>query len=247
MAQLQREKRLTSAKKLLMGLLLTQTAAAVVFLSLSVSHGARRGDGATSQPGQYRIDIGRVAQLRDRLPPGFTAEVRPTQTISQRNIDDVAAGLKLLTVDPPECLQQAADISQTEGATIAALAVHNEQFGFVINAAQILHPTVVPSPMPDTCRDFTAVRPDGSVSQTRVIPAPHIADATTSATHSIQTVDDPATGKTHAVDQYLYSAWLDDSHLVTVTSLASPTDSTAAAQQAQQLLIDAVDVVRRPD
>ncbi len=231
-----------------MGLLLTQTVAAVVFLSLSVSHSARRGDGARSQPGQYQIDIGRVAQLRDRLPPGFTAEVRPTQTISQRNIDDVAAGLKSLTVDPPECLQRAADISQTEGATIAALAVHNEQFGFVINAAQIPHPTAVPSsPIPDTCRDFTAVRPDGSVSQTRVISAPHIADATTSATHSIQTVDDPATGKTHAVDQYLYSAWLDGSHLVTVTSLASPRDSTAAAQQAQRLLIDAVDVVRRPD
>jgi Domain of unknown function (DUF5642) len=79
-----------------------------------------------------------------------------------------------------------------------------------------------------------------------VIPAPHIVDATTSATHSIQTVDDPATGKTRAVDQYLYSARLDDSHLVTVTSFASPTDSTAAAQQTEQLLVDAVDTVRRP-
>jgi Domain of unknown function (DUF5642) len=236
----------TSAKKLLTGVLLTQAAAAAVLLALPSSPEPRRSEAAESPPAQDRVDIGRLTQLQDRLPAGFTADVRPTQTISQRSVDDVAASLKAFTVDPPECVQAAADISQTVGATVTALAVRDDRFGFVINAAQTLHPTAVAPPVLDTCRDFTIVRPDGSVSETRVIAAPHIADAITSATHSIQTIDDPATGKTHAVDQYLYSARLDDSHLVTVVSLASPVDSAAAAQQAEQFLIDAVNTVRRP-
>jgi hypothetical protein len=129
------------------------------------------------------------------------------------------------------------------GATVATVAVNTDQYGFVIEAAQTIRPTSVPPPVSDTCRNFTAVRPDGSVSETRVVASPHIDGAITSAAHSTQTVDDP-TSKTRAVDQYLYVARLDDHHLIIVTSFANPVDTTAAELEAEHLLTEAIDGVR---
>ena len=71
-------------------------------------------------------------------------------------------------------------------------------------------------------------RPDGAVSRTRVIDAPPVIDATTSATHSIQT---GGLAGDRVVDQYEYVALLDDRHMVTVTSFANPTDTKAVGEQ----------------
>lgn len=96
--------------------------------------------------------------------------------------------------------------------TFASLSATSQQFGFVVNATE--------TPQ-------ASAAPDGAVSQTTVISAPHIDDATT------------------AVDQYLYSARLDDRHIVTVTSFTGPSDSKAASEEAQRLLTDSVHSIRR--
>src|SRR5688500_206489 len=73
-----------------------------------------------------------------------------------------------------------------------------------------------------------------------------VSGAITHATQSIYAVDSPLSGQPHAVDLYVFTARLDDRHVITVTSSASPRDSKATAEQAQHLLISAVDVVRPP-
>ncbi|AQT79568.1 hypothetical protein B1R94_10220 [Mycolicibacterium litorale] len=204
-------------------------------------------DSPASSPSatRYQIDITRLSNLKTQLPPEFTTEVRPLHTISQEDVDKVSDGLKALTITPPECQPPSESVGQTVGATVASLSVTSQQYGFVVNATETPQASAAPAPVAANCRSVTAVAPDGAVSQTTVITAPRIDDATTTATHSIQTVDDAATGKTHAVDQYLYSARLDDRHIVTVTSFADPPNSKAASEEAQRLLIDVVNSIRR--
>ena len=79
------------------------------------------------------------------------------------------------------------------------------------------------------------------MSRTRVIDAPPVADAATSATHSIQT---GGLAGDRVVDQYDYIAVLDDRHMVMVTSFANPTDTKAVGEQVARLLADAVNAVR---
>ena len=138
-------------------------------------------------PAGYQIDIARLPGLKDSLSATFNVEMQPTQTVTQENVDKLIAALKTLTVTPPECLNTAAaNFNQTVGTVVTSLSAHNPQFGVVINAAESPQPFATP-PTIDACRTFTVERPDGAVSRTHVIDAPQVIDATTSATHSIQT------------------------------------------------------------
>jgi Domain of unknown function (DUF5642) len=79
---------------------------------------------------------------------------------------------------------------------------------------------------------------------TNVIDPPAITGAKTLATHSLYAAESPLSGQPHAVDRYVYTARLDDTHVVTGTSSASRSDSQATSEEAQQLLAKAVDIVR---
>ena len=192
-------------------------------------------------PAEYRIDIARLPGLKDSLSATFNVETQPMQTVTQENVDKLTAALKTLTVTPPECLNTAAaNFGQTVGTVVRSLSAENQQFGVVITAAESPRPFVTSAPI-DACRTFDVERPDGAVSRTHVIDAPQVIDATTSATHSIQT---GGLAGDRAVDQYEYVALLDDRHMVTLTSFANPTDTKAVGEQVQRLLSDAVNVVR---
>ncbi|HTH88103.1 hypothetical protein [Mycobacterium sp.] len=192
-------------------------------------------------PAAYQIDIARLPGLKDSLAATFAVEMQPTQTVTQDNVDKFTAALNALTVTPPECLNAAAaNFGQTVGTVVTSLSAENKQFGVVIKAAESPRPFVTSAPV-DACRTFDAERPDGAVSRTRVIDAPPVADAATSATHSIQT---GGLAGDRVVDQYDYIAVLDDRHMVMVTSFANPTDTQAVGEQVARLLADAVNAVR---
>jgi hypothetical protein len=144
---------------------------------------------------------------------------------------------------PPWSLRRAgaANFDQTVGTVVASLSAHSKQFGVVIKAAESPRPFVEPRAI-EACRTFDVERPDGAVSRTRVIDPPVIDDATTSATHSIQTVEQPDGER--VVDQYEYVALLDDRHMVSVTSFANPIDTKAVGAAMPGLLADAVNAVR---
>ena len=174
---------------------------------------------APPPPAGYQVDIARLPGLTDSLSATFTVEMQPTQTVTQENVDKLTAALKTLTVTPPECLNTtAANFDQTVGTVVTSRSAHNQQFGVVINAAEAPRPFATSAPI-DACRTFDVERPDGSVSRTRVIHAPPVIDATTSATHSIQT---GGLAGDRVVDQYEYVALLDDRHMVTVTEFCQP-------------------------
>ena len=223
-----------SLRRALLAALVVATGAAAVWLVLPRHT-------APPPPAGYQVDIARLPGLTDSLSATFTVEMQPTQTVTQENVDKLTAALKTLTVTPPECLNTtAANFNQTVGTVVTSLSAHNQQFGVVINAAEAPRPFVTSAPI-DACRTFDVERPDGSVSRTRVIDAPPVIDATTSATHSIQT---GGLAGDRVVDQYEYVALLDDRHMVTVTSFANPTDTKAVGEQVARLLSEAVNAVR---
>jgi hypothetical protein len=190
---------------------------------------------------ESQIHIEWCPVIKDSLAATFTVEMQPTQTVIQANVDKLAAALKTLTVTSPEFMNTAAaNFGQTVGTVVMSLSAHNQQFGVVINAAESPRPFVTSAPI-DACRTFDVERPDGAVSRTHVIDAPQVTDATTSATHSIQT---GGLAGDRVVDQYEYVALLDNRHMVTVTSFANPTDTKAVGEQVQRLLSDAVNAVR---
>jgi hypothetical protein len=191
-------------------------------------------------PGPYRIDVTRLPGLAGSLAVAFAVENQPVRTVTQDSANQVATALGTLIVTPPECLNMAtADFGATVGTVVTSMSAHNPQYGVVITAAESPRP-FLRSALIDACRTFDVERPDGAVSHTRVIDAPRVADATTSATHSIQT---GGLAGDKVVDQYEYVAVLDARHLVTVTSFANPTE-VAVGKQTQHLLSDAVNTVR---
>jgi Domain of unknown function (DUF5642) len=194
-----------------------------------------------SAPPGYRVDIARLPGLQHSLSATFTVEVQPTQTVTREHVDRLAAALKTFTVTPPECLNATANFDQTVGTVVASLSAHNQQFGVVIKATESPRPFAEPRVI-DACRTFDVERPDGAVSRTHVIEAPVIDGAITSATHSIQTVEQPDGER--VIDQYEYVALLDDRHMVSVTSFANPTDTKAVGAAMSGLLADAVNTVR---
>jgi hypothetical protein len=204
--------------------------------------GAEQQPAGQQQPAGYRIDIARLSDLQGSLLATFSnVEMRPTQTMTQDTVDRFSAALRAVTVTPPECLSATANFSQTVGTVVTSVSAHNPQFGVVISAAQAPRPFVA-RPVIDGCRTFDVETPDGAVSRTHVIDAPRIADATTSATHSIQT---GGLAGDRVVDQYEYVAVLDDRHVVSVTSFANPTDTQAVGRAMPGLLVSAVSAVRR--
>jgi Domain of unknown function (DUF5642) len=226
---------MTVRRTILAGLLVIQTVAG----GLLLVHGApspHRGDTAG-----YDIDIGRLAELRNTLPAGYSVDVQSPHLLDQRAVDQAVADARAVSATPPEC---ATPTDVSVGTAVTAVAASGTGPGFIVTATQSPQPGAE-APVPDTCRNFTTERPDGTMTVAQTIAGPPIADATTRGTHSTVAVEETRTGEMHAVDQYVYTARLDDRHVVSVTSSANPRDSGSAGAQAARLLADAVGVIRR--
>ncbi|MET0702838.1 MAG: DUF5642 family protein [Mycobacterium sp.] len=189
--------------------------------------------------------IDRLPEIKPALVTEFTVDVQAPHRLDQQVVDASIAAAEALVVTPPECKTAANNAPLAVNMEVVAVAASNAQASFVIQATASPQPTTV-SPDPSGCAEFTTEAPDETSTTAQIVDAPEIAGVTTRGVHSTVAINEPLTGNIHAVDQFVFSARLDDRHLVTVTSSANPRVSKAAGERAKKLLVQAVDVVRRP-
>ena len=170
-------------------------------------------------PAEYQIDIERLPALKDSLGATFAVETKPTQTVTQANVDKLTAAIKTLTVTPPECLNTAAaNFGQTVGNRGDVTVGRKQTIRCGHHGGRIPAPFVTSAPI-DACRTSTWSGP------TALFPEHAHRRA---AGHRCDDECDPLRFQTgglagdRVVDQYEYIALLDDRHMVTLTSFAEP-------------------------
>lgn len=194
---------------------------------------------STSAEAADRIDVSRIADLEDDLPPGFIPG--PTEPIKLRHelVDSVGTVVsygKPFTVDPPQCRPLLKPVDGQAGAD--SMHIRGDDVEKRSIAVGAVVPVTLPAETPSAgCERMTyevdhgAVPTSGTVER---IPAPTIEGATTIAL-KIQVNGFPDV-------EYSYGAILDGSAYVDVQARLAP--NSQAATLLPDLLVKAVAAVR---
>ena len=181
-------------------------------------------------------DISRVAGITDDFPTGFATAAHPTKTLDQHAIDN--SGVAVFThaqVDPPQCraLTIPPYAEPSAGTEAAGVSAQGDQGNVYVVALHLAQP-VQPSAPPEGCDHVTVSGSPEADGVAEPVPAPEIADVTTSAAKlSSDTEDEP---------NYLFTAALDDR--TTVVVMGSVDDQLDPPRLMSDLLVKAVSAIR---
>lgn len=186
-------------------------------------------------PGGY--DIGRIANLANQFPPGFTVTPVPRTTLTKEQADSVAGLSKqfAFTFDPPQCNTVLKPAGVEAGAVSQGLLAHGPQTEVTVIATQ------TSQPIPDTvvgagCSHVAFKSQDTARGTADVLAGPAIDGASTSAVKVH--LDFATPGFSKSIDRLTYVAALSGKTAVVVDSESNP-------QLLADLLVKAVAVIRQ--
>ncbi|MET0702836.1 MAG: DUF5642 family protein [Mycobacterium sp.] len=200
-----------------------------------------------SSPTTNTARLDRVHDVADRFPPGFKVTQTDTVTVTQAYLDKLHAPMAGALFIPSECGGEANSASPLPlGATMEGLRGESAQQLVTVAALESPAPMSV-NPVPPQCAAVAFVK-QGSVRgfSTRIEPPPVKSSLMTQAMRVTATVTPPGEQPVDTV-QYVYSALLDNRHVVAVTVTGIPTPGQpddADSALARSLLAAAVDAVR---
>lgn len=205
------------------------------------SNSAPASSSASSAPAQpaaaHAYDISRVDNVKDDLPPGFTAQAHPAKTLQENDI--ATSGVTAFTgaqIDPPQCRAAVIPpyVDPTVGTDAAGVRADGDQGNIYVVALRSPQPVAVGQP-PAGCDRISMSGSAEATGSVERVPAPQIGGVATTGVKL--TVDDPQEDP-----DYLYTAALDDRTSVVVMGSA---DTQLDPQRLlSDLLVKAVAAVR---
>lgn len=186
-------------------------------------------------PGGY--DIGRITNLANQLPPGFTVTQIPRTTLTKEQADSIAGLSKqfAFTFDPPQCNTLLKQSGVEAGAVTQGLLAHGPQIEVTITATQAAQ--AIPNPaMGGGCSHVAFTSQDTARGTADVMGGPAIDGASTSAVKVHLDFATPEFSKT--IDRLTYAAVLSDKTAVVVDGESNP-------QLLVDLLVKAVAALRQ--